>query len=94
MKRIAASLAFVVLAGLAYAFAHMDFHFGARGDAVAAWQWHDPAGWRVQAAIRRPGQARFDAPQTLSPPAAKVSRQQPRPWIHVAAGPDGRARAE
>jgi hypothetical protein len=63
----------------------------ADGTAVAAWDWHDRAGWRVQAAIRRPGQARFDRPQTLSPPAAAIGRQQPRPWIHVAAGVGGRA---
>ena len=61
------------------------------GTAVAAWQWHDPAGWRVQAAVRLPGQARFGAPQTLSPPAGSSGRQQLRPWIHVAAGTGGRA---
>ena len=37
MKRIAASLAFVVLAGLAYVCAHVQFHFGGSGDAIAAW---------------------------------------------------------
>ena len=57
------------------------------GTAVAAWAWHDPAGWRAQAAIRRPGQPRFDKPQTVSPPAA--GRQ--RPFVHVAAGEGGRA---
>jgi hypothetical protein len=63
----------------------------ADGTAVAAWQWHDAAGWRVQAAIRRPGQARFDKPQLLSPPAAAQGHSQPRPWINVAAGLGGRA---
>ena len=57
------------------------------GTAVAAWQWHDPAGWRVQVAIRRAGQARFDAPQTVSPPAAGKLR----PTFTVAAGDGGRA---
>src|SRR3954451_22710937 len=61
------------------------------GTAVAAWQWHDKAGWRAQAAIRRPGEARFDAPQDVSPPAPGRGRSQPRPFIHVAAGTDGRA---
>ena len=55
------------------------------GTAVAAWQWHDKTGWRTQAAIRRPGQPRFDKPQTLSPP------DRSRPWISVAAGTGGRA---
>ncbi|HEY3021290.1 MAG TPA: hypothetical protein VGJ32_13925 [Solirubrobacteraceae bacterium] len=63
----------------------------ADGTAVAAWQWHDKAGWRVQAAIRRPGEPRFDRPQTVSPPAPASGRSQPRPWIHVAAGEGGRA---
>lgn len=63
----------------------------ADGTAVAAWQWHDPAGWRVQAAIRRPGEARFDKPQTISPPAPINGRIQERPWINVGAGDGGRA---
>ncbi len=57
------------------------------GTAVAAWSWHDPAGWRAQVAIRRPGQPRFDKPQTVSPPAP--NRQ--RPFVRVAAGDGGRA---
>ncbi len=61
------------------------------GTAVAAWAWHDPAGWRAQVAIRRPGQARFDRPQTVSPPAPKVGRSQTRPRFEVAAGDGGRA---
>lgn len=61
------------------------------GTAVAAWSWHDPAGWRAQIATRRPGQPRFDRPQTLSPPAPAVGRSHPRPWLHVAAGDGGRA---
>jgi hypothetical protein len=61
------------------------------GSAVAAWQWHDKSGWRVQAAIRRPGQARFDKPQTISPPAPTIKGRQQRPWINVAAGTGGRA---
>ena len=61
------------------------------GTAVAAWQWHDKAGWRVQAAIRRPGEPRFDKPQTVSPPAPFLAGSRQRPWINVAAGPGGRA---
>jgi hypothetical protein len=61
------------------------------GTAVAAWAWHDPAGWCAQVAVRRPGQARFDRPQTVSPPAPKVGRSQPRPRFEVAAGEGGRA---
>ena len=57
------------------------------GTAVAAWQWHDRAGWRVQAAIRRPGASRFGKPQNISPPAAA----RLRPSITVAAGEGGRA---
>lgn len=63
----------------------------ADGTAVAAWQWHDRAGWRAQAAIRRPGEPRFDKPQTLSPPGPTLAGTQQRPWIHVAAGIGGRA---
>jgi hypothetical protein len=63
----------------------------ADGTAVAAWQWHDRAGWRVQAAIRRPGEPRFDKPQTLSPPAPALAGRPQRPWIHAAAGTAGRA---
>jgi hypothetical protein len=59
----------------------------ADGTAVAAWDWHDRSGWRVQAAVRLPGRARFGAPQTLSPPAPGNAR----PWVHVAAGSGGRA---
>jgi hypothetical protein len=61
------------------------------GTAVAGWSWHDPAGWRARVAVRRPGQPRFDRPQNVSPPAAKVGRTQPRPWLNVAAGEGGRA---
>jgi hypothetical protein len=61
------------------------------GTAVAAWLWHAKPSWLVQAAIRRPGEARFDRPQTLSPPTPPVGRSQPRPWINVAAGDGGRA---
>jgi hypothetical protein len=57
------------------------------GTAVAAWAWHDPAGWRAQVAIRRPGQPRFDKPQTVSPPAPRKLR----PYVRVAAGDGGRA---
>ena len=32
-----------------------DVAVAADGTAVAAWAWHDPDGWRVQAAVRRPG---------------------------------------
>jgi hypothetical protein len=61
------------------------------GTAVAAWSWHDVAGWRAQAAIRRPGQATFDAPQTLSPAAPVSGKAQSRPILNVAAGDGGRA---
>lgn len=61
------------------------------GTAVAGWVWHDPAGWRAQVAVRRPGQARFDAPQTISPPAQGTGKWQPRPFVNVAAGDGGRA---
>ena len=54
------------------------------GTAVAAWAWHDPAGWLAQTAIRRPGQPRFDKPQNVSPPARE------RPFLAVAAGEGGR----
>jgi hypothetical protein len=59
----------------------------ADGTAVAGWAWHDPAGWRAQVAIRRPGQARFDKPQTVSAPAPGKQR----PFVRVAAGEGGRA---
>src|SRR3954452_2813498 len=49
------------------------------GTAVAAWQWHDKAGWRAQAAIRRPGEARFGKPPNGSPPAAGPRRNPPPP---------------
>jgi len=61
------------------------------GTAVAAWAWHDPAGWRAQVAIRRPGQPRFDKPQTVSPPAPRSGRSHLRPFVRVAAGEGGRA---
>jgi hypothetical protein len=61
------------------------------GTAVAAWQWHDRTGWRVQAAIRRPGRPRFDRPQTISPPGPLLDGGEQRPWIHAAAGIGGRA---
>src|SRR4051794_28050215 len=61
------------------------------GTAVAAWAWHDPAGWRTQAAVRRPGQPAFDRPQTVSPPAPVSGRIQTRPIFNVAAGDGGRA---
>ncbi|HWK28839.1 MAG TPA: hypothetical protein VNS09_19920 [Solirubrobacter sp.] len=60
------------------------------GTAVAGWVWHDPAGWRAQVAIRRPGQATFDRPQTISPPAPRLGKLQPRPFVRVAAGDGGR----
>jgi hypothetical protein len=59
---------------------------GADGTAVAAWAWHDPGGWRVQAAVRRPGQPRFDPPQNVSPPISRLSRWL---WIDLAAGTGG-----
>jgi len=55
------------------------------GTAVAAWAWHDPKGWRAQAAIRRPGEPGFGKPQTISTPAEQ------RPHLRVAAGDGGRA---
>jgi hypothetical protein len=38
------------------------------GTAVAAWSWHDVAGWRAQAAVRRPGHATFDVPRRCRRP--------------------------
>jgi len=61
------------------------------GTAVAAWSWHDATGWRAQVAVRRPGQPAFGKPQTVSPVAPVIGRQQSRPILHVAAGEDGRA---
>jgi hypothetical protein len=60
------------------------------GTAVAAWAWHDPAGWRAQVAVRRPGQAAFGKPQTVSPPAPVSVKLQTRPFGKVAAGDGGR----
>ena len=60
------------------------------GSAVAAWQWHDATGWRVQAAVRRPGQPRFGKPQTISPPAPVIGAAVAA-VINVAAGDGGRA---
>ena len=67
------------------------FSIAPDGTAVAAWGWHDPAGWRAQVSIRRPGQPRFEAPQTVSPPAPTVGRSHLRPTMRVAAGEGGRA---
>src|SRR4051794_39535021 len=75
----------------AHAAAQPVLDVGPDGTAVAAWVWHAKPSWLVQAAIRRPGQPRFDRPQTLSMPARAVGRLQPRPWVHVAAGTGGRA---
>jgi hypothetical protein len=61
------------------------------GTAAAVWSWHDPAGRRAQAAIRRPGQPAFDAPQTVSPPAPVTQDFESRPTVDVAAGTEGRA---
>ena len=55
------------------------------GTAVAAWAWHDSAGWRVQAAVRKPGEA-FGPAQTLSDPTPEE-----RPSVNVVAGEGGRA---
>jgi len=63
-----------------------DVAVAADGTVVAAWAWHDPDGWRVQAAVRRPGQPRFDPPQNLSPSISRLSRWL---WIDVAAGTGG-----
>jgi hypothetical protein len=60
------------------------------GTAVAAWAWHDPAGWRAQVAIRRPGQPAFERPQIVSPPAPTRGHYQSRPILDVAAGDGGR----
>ena len=45
-----------------------------------------PTGWRVQAAVWRPGQPRFDPPQNVSPPVSRLSRWL---WLDVAAGVGG-----
>ena len=42
----------------------------------------------MQAAVRRPGQPRFDRPQNVSPPISDLSRWL---WIDVAAGVGGHA---
>src|SRR4051812_8348833 len=52
------------------------------GSAIAAWAWHDPAGWVVQAATR-PAGGRFGAPQTLSQPTKW------RPFVTLAIGEGG-----
>ena len=54
------------------------------GSAIAAWAWHDPAGWVVQAATR-PAGGQFGAPQTLSAPTKW------RPFITLAIGDGGDA---
>src|SRR4051794_28095829 len=51
------------------------------GSAIAAWAWHDPAGWVVQAATR-PAGGRFGPAQTLSRP----TRWRPFVALAVAAG--------
>ncbi|MEA2128948.1 MAG: hypothetical protein QOJ85_1839 [Solirubrobacteraceae bacterium] len=81
----------VTISDRSHSAAQPQLDVAADGTAIAAWQWHDRAGWRVQAAIRRPGQPRFDKPQMISPPAPAVAGRQPRPWIHAAAGTGGRA---
>jgi hypothetical protein len=81
----------VTISDRAHAATRPVLDVGPDGTTVAAWLWHARPSWLVQAAIRRPGQARFDRPQTLSVPAPAVGGLQPRPWVHVAAGTDGRA---
>ena len=60
------------------------------GTAVAAWAYRDSAqsGWYVQAAVRKPGQARFAPAQALS--AAPTTEVATRPQIRVSAGNGGR----
>jgi hypothetical protein len=43
------------------------------GEAVAAWLQYDGARWRVAAAVRPAGAARFDRPVTLSEPLARTT---------------------
>jgi hypothetical protein len=81
----------VTISDRAHSATEPQLDVAADGTAVAAWQWHDRTGWRVQAAIRRPGQPRFDKPQTLSPPGPTLAGSQQRPWIRAAAGIGGRA---
>jgi hypothetical protein len=81
----------VTISDRSHSAAQPQLDVAADGTAIAAWQWHDRAGWRLQAAIRRPGQPRFDKPQTLSPPAPRLGGRLQRPWIHAAAGVGGRA---
>jgi hypothetical protein len=81
----------VTISDHAHSAAQPELSVAPDGSAVAAWVWHDKPGWRVQAAVRRPGQPAFDKPQTLSPPGPKLGDAQQRPWIHVAAGEGGRA---
>jgi hypothetical protein len=61
------------------------------GTAVAGWVHHEATGWTAQVAVRRPGQAAFDKPQTVSPVAPATGRVQSRPIVNVAAGDGGRA---
>ena len=58
------------------------------GTAVAAWAWHDRGGWRVQAAVRRPGQPRFDRP------AERLAAGEPPEPLALARRRRGRRRAE
>jgi hypothetical protein len=81
----------VTISDRSHAASQPQLDVAADGTAVAAWQWHDRTGWRVQAAIRRPGESRFDKPQILSPAAPALAGGQQRPWIHAAAGIGGRA---
>jgi hypothetical protein len=81
----------MTLSGRAHAAVHPVLAVAPDGTAVAAWLWHAKPSWLVVAAVRRPGQPRFDAPQILSPPTRPVRHLQPRPWVHVAAGDGGRA---
>src|SRR3954454_14441155 len=53
------------------------------GSAVAAWAWHDPAGWVVQAATR-PAGGRFGPAQTLSAP----TKWRPFTTLAIGAGGD------
>jgi hypothetical protein len=81
----------VTISDRAHAATQPVLDVGPDGTVVAAWLWHAKPSWLVQAAVRRPGQPRFDRAQTVSVAAPAVGRLQPRPWVHVAAGTGGRA---
>ena len=74
------------ISGRGHAATQPDLAVAADGTAIAGWGWHDSGGWRVQVAVRLPGQPAFGPAQNLSDPDAGS-----RPWVTVAAGDGGHA---